>query len=103
MYFRYCFLLFSTFYLSVNGRRFKYSKNFSIAVVGDSFSDGGNVYKLSNQSWPPSYDYKGEFSNGPVWVDQLYSKLNLNGVYANVAYGGATGNHKHIPGYSGGK
>lgn len=45
-----------------------------LVVHGDSFSDNGNVYELSNHSWPrDDFYYKGRFSNGPVWSDHASS------------------------------
>jgi outer membrane lipase/esterase len=60
----------------------------SLIVLGDSWSDTGNVYKQSQETWPqvPPY-YKGRFSNGPVWVEILAKKLNAS-LY-NYAYGGS--------------
>ncbi|MDZ7956794.1 MAG: SGNH/GDSL hydrolase family protein [Aulosira sp. DedQUE10] len=80
-----------------------------IYVFGDSLSDGGNVYNaIKDQtgvgSPPPPY-FDGRFSNGPIWIDELAKKLQLdssptlftdvskgvapkNGI--NFAFGGAT-------------
>jgi phospholipase/lecithinase/hemolysin len=59
--------------------------NFSgLYVFGDSISDTGNVFKLSDlfltpgNPSPPSPPYfQGRFSNGPVWVDYLGQELGL--------------------------
>ncbi|CAG8609016.1 8266_t:CDS:10, partial [Ambispora leptoticha] len=37
----------------------------------------GNVYKLTNGSWPPSFNYQGRFSNGIVWPDYLSNSLKI--------------------------
>ena len=62
-----------------------------IFVLGDSLSDDGNLYKSVFGLYPqsPPY-YKGRFSNGPVWVENLAPKLGLtfNGA-TDYAYGGA--------------
>lgn len=42
-----------------------------LAVFGDSVSDNGNVYKLTDKQWPPAKYYKGRFSNGPVWAERV--------------------------------
>ncbi|WP_414752753.1 SGNH/GDSL hydrolase family protein [Anabaena sp. CCY 9910] len=52
-------------------------------VFGDSLSDTGNTYNISNlfnplNPIPPSPPYEpGRFSNGPIWVDYVGSKLGL--------------------------
>ncbi|WP_414572544.1 SGNH/GDSL hydrolase family protein [Nostoc sp. CCY 9925] len=63
-----------------------------IYVFGDSFSDTGNVFNSTNGAIPPSPTYfNGNFSNGPVWVEYLASKLGLNfNPNTNFAFGGAT-------------
>ncbi|KAI1311564.1 hypothetical protein EDD11_003416 [Mortierella claussenii] len=71
----------------------------NIAVFGDSYSDTGNVYKLSNNTWPlPSY-YHGRFSNGPIWVDHVTSAKHYK--LHNYAYGAATSDNNLVQGYSG--
>jgi len=63
-----------------------------IYVFGDSFSDTGNVFNFTNGAIPPSPTYfNGRFSNGPVWVEYLASKLGLTfNPNNNFAFGGAT-------------
>ncbi|KAK3847853.1 MAG: GDSL lipase/esterase [Linnemannia gamsii] len=71
----------------------------NILVFGDSYSDVGNVYKLSNHAWPiKDYDH-GRFSNGPVWSEHVASHKNLK--LKNYAYGGATTDSTFVQGYSG--
>lgn len=48
-----------------------------IYAFGDSLSDAGNIYNLSLRSLPAAPYAKGEFSNGPVWVQQLAVRLGL--------------------------
>ena len=47
-------------------------------VLGDSLSDDGNLYHAVFGLYPqsPPY-YKGRFSNGPVWVENLAPKLGF--------------------------
>ncbi|MBD2355908.1 SGNH/GDSL hydrolase family protein [Tolypothrix sp. FACHB-123] len=63
-----------------------------IYVFGDSLSDTGNIFKATNGVYPPSPPYfQGRYSNGPVWVEHLSSKLGLNQTKnMNFALGGAT-------------
>ncbi|MCL1469137.1 SGNH/GDSL hydrolase family protein [Argonema antarcticum] len=77
------------------------AQNFDrIYVFGDSLSDMGNVFKATNKKAPTSPPYfQGRYSNGPVWVEYLASKLklplNLNN---NFAYAGATtGDSQALP------
>ena len=73
-------------------------------VMGDSLSDDGNLYKSVFGLYPqsPPY-YKGRFSNGPVWVENLAPKLGFafNGA-TDYAYGGAeTGSSNDASGLPG--
>ncbi|GAB4295101.1 MAG: hypothetical protein Fur0025_32050 [Oscillatoriaceae cyanobacterium] len=60
-------------------------------VFGDSLSDDGNLFAVTNGLIPPSPPYvNGRFSNGLVWVEQLAPKLGLAvNPNSNVAFGGA--------------
>ena len=64
-----------------------------LIIFGDSYSDTGNLYKLTNHTWPvsPPY-YRGQFCNGRNWVTQL-----VNYTKYNYAYGGATTDNNFIP------
>ncbi|CAF0866183.1 unnamed protein product [Adineta steineri] len=68
----------------------------NIIIFGDSNSDTGNVFKLSNYTWPlsPPY-YHGRFCNDRNWVDQL----QVNGI-KNYAYGSATTDNVQVQGYT---
>lgn len=63
----------------------------AVWVFGDSFSDAGNMFALTNGFFPyPS----GRFSNGPVWVEQFANSLGLTAIASansgtNFAVGGA--------------
>jgi outer membrane lipase/esterase len=67
----------------------------NVVIFGDSYSDTGNLYRLSHGTWPlsPPY-YRGRYCNGPNWVDQL----KFFGVTSN-AYGGATTDNNFVQGY----
>ncbi|KAJ3355061.1 hypothetical protein GGF32_002204 [Allomyces javanicus] len=79
----------------------------SIVTFGDSMSDNGNTWKLTNQTWPLAPFDHGRFSDGPVWVEHLAGMLPDAGQPAlslrNFAYGGATTSNAFIQGYSGPK
>ncbi|KAF8927029.1 GDSL lipase/esterase [Dissophora ornata] len=71
----------------------------NLIVFGDSYSDTGNEYKLSNKTWPlPSYDH-GRFSNGPVWPERVASAKKYK--LQNYAFAAATSDSKLVQGYSG--
>lgn len=68
-----------------------------IVIFGDSMSDNGNLYTLSSSAAKviplvpvvpkdPPY-FKGRFSNGPIWVENLAKAMNVQ--LADYAYGGA--------------
>jgi phospholipase/lecithinase/hemolysin len=58
----------------------------SIVVYGDSLSDNGNLYAATGVPGAPYVN--GEFSNGPVAVQQLSALLNVPPL--DFAFGGAT-------------
>jgi outer membrane lipase/esterase len=68
----------------------------TIISFGDSNTDTGNVYNLTNYTWPivPPY-FQGRFSNGLVWIE----KLGISNI-KNYAYGGATTDNDLIQGYT---
>ncbi|KAF9152678.1 hypothetical protein BG015_004887 [Linnemannia schmuckeri] len=71
----------------------------NLLVFGDSYSDIGNVYKLSNKAWPIKANYHGRFTNGPVWSEYVARDKHLK--LKNYAYGGATTDSEFVQGYSG--
>ena len=71
-----------------------------IVVYGDSLSDVGRFYAASGGTIPPSPPYSnGKFSNGPIWVEYLASKLGIpNKPSSNFAVGNAkTDSHPQAP------
>jgi len=55
-----------------------------LIVFGDSLSDVGNLYAISNQTYPPDPPYwQGRVSNGPVWVEHLATRLALESTREN--------------------
>jgi len=61
-------------------------------IFGDSLVDNGNLFGVTRNLVPPSPPYfNGRFSNGPVWVEILGSKLGISAdSTTNFAFGGAT-------------
>jgi|HubBroStandDraft_2_1064218.scaffolds.fasta_scaffold407822_1 phospholipase/lecithinase/hemolysin len=73
------------------------ASNFSAEYVfGDSLSDMGNVYLATAGVEPASPYVGGQFSNGPVWVQDLAARLGLPALTPSLtggndyAFGGAT-------------
>ena len=72
----------------------------ALYVFGDSLSDAGNLYAVTSTLSPPAEPaapyYNGQFSNGPIWVEDVSASLGLGPVLPSViggddyAYGGAT-------------
>ena len=84
----------STALLAVSAAR---AADFSAEFVfGDSLSDVGNVYLGSGGLEPASPYVNGQFSNGPVWVQDLAARLGLPALTPSLAggtdyaFGGAT-------------
>ena len=73
----------------------------NVVIFGDSYSDTGNLYKLSRGTWPVPPYYHGRYCNGPNWVDQLkgswLDQLKGFGV-KSYAYGGATTDNNFVNG-----
>ena len=63
----------------------------SVHVLGDSFSDSGNLFRSTLGVVPQSPPYwKGRFSNGPVWADRVVNAFRRAGAETgNHAWGGA--------------
>lgn len=64
-----------------------------IIVFGDSLSDTGNLWEMTNHKFPPTPPYfDGHFSNGKVWVEYLaeaYFPDNPKAHLSDYAFGGA--------------
>ncbi|RIB05757.1 Carbohydrate Esterase Family 16 protein [Gigaspora rosea] len=75
------------------------SKFNKLIAFGDSFTDNGNVYNLTNKQWPSEINYMGHFCNGKVWAEYLAESLNVE--LENYAFGGATADSDFIQGSTG--
>lgn len=93
--FRYCTIVFNLLFLSrlITVGAWPFA---TVVSFGDSLTDSGNVYRLTNHSWPlvPPY-YHGRFTDGPVWIEEL-GALDVN----NYAHGGATSDNGFVQGYT---
>jgi phospholipase/lecithinase/hemolysin len=66
----------------------------NIIVFSDSLTDDGNDYKYSG--FPPSPPYwKGRFSDGPTWLEQVAKEFNGIPVI-NRGFGGSTTNNSYL-------
>ncbi len=68
-----------------------------IVVFGDSYSDNGNTFRVSQGTYPTDKRYwQGRFSNGPVWTEYLAKDFGLNPndpkQFMDYAYGQAQAN-----------
>ncbi|CAG8637055.1 21291_t:CDS:2 [Cetraspora pellucida] len=81
---------------NLDSPRKKYNK---MVVFGDSFTDNGNVYNLTNKNWPSKINYKGHFCDGKIWAEYLAEMLNVK--LENYAFGGATADSKFVQGSTG--
>lgn len=72
--------------LLVGGAALAKSPHNVVYVIGDSLSDPGNLYALT-QGYPPSPPYAGRFSNGPVWTEYFAEEMSL--AVDSRAYGGS--------------
>ncbi|CAG8549650.1 5511_t:CDS:2 [Funneliformis caledonium] len=69
-----------------------------LVAIGDSFTDSGNVFNLTNHLWPSAGNFfEGRFSNGKMWVEYLSELLGAE--LENKAYGGATSDNDLVQGF----
>ncbi|CAG8527158.1 7430_t:CDS:2 [Acaulospora morrowiae] len=62
--------------------------NFNIVAFGDSLTDNGNLWKMSNGTIPSEKIYfQGRWTNGFVWVELVESRLGAK--LTDCAFGGA--------------
>lgn len=82
-----------TFVMSLCGSLVFAGSVSQVVFFGDSLSDDGNLYALSQDIYPKSPPYfKGRFSNGETWAEYLgkeyYNRYYID--FKNYAIGGAT-------------
>ncbi|MBF0112690.1 MAG: hypothetical protein HQK74_08145, partial [Desulfamplus sp.] len=66
----------------------------NIVVFGDSLSDNGNLFSITE--YPSEPYYQGRISNGPVWYDYLVEELGVTGITLNYAYAGAQTGYTNV-------
>ncbi|BAZ03882.1 autotransporter domain-containing protein [Calothrix sp. NIES-3974] len=60
-------------------------------IFGDSLSDDGNLFRITEGQIPPPPYFQGRFTNGFIWVERLEALLELDpNQTTNFALGGAT-------------
>ncbi len=68
----------------------------NLVFFGDSLTDNGNLFALTQGAIPAAPWWNGRFSNGPTYAEQLPAQLGISSSHVlNYAYGGArsvTGN-----------
>ncbi|RUP50901.1 GDSL lipase/esterase [Jimgerdemannia flammicorona] len=69
-----------------------------LVVFGDSYSDTGHNFNLTQGKFPPSPPYDKKYSNGPVWCEYLAKNLGLT--LENYAEGGATTDNNFVQGHT---
>lgn len=81
-------LLFTALTLTANAARVR-----QLIVFGDSYSDNGNTYRASQETYPGAAYSLGRFTNGPTWSEDLAAKLGIDRTdsryFRNFAYGSA--------------
>ncbi|CAO3588359.1 unnamed protein product [Absidia cylindrospora] len=65
-----------------------------IIAFADSYTDNGNDYRHSMSPPSPPY-WKGRFSNGPTWLEQVADELGDRVKVINHGHGGATTDNAH--------
>jgi phospholipase/lecithinase/hemolysin len=81
---RFSFAVFALAVLASSARAGSIS---TIYAFGDSLSDAGNAFIATTGAEPAAPYKNGEFSNGPVWVQDLANSLGLPPVTASLAGG----------------
>ena len=63
----------------------------NIVIFGDSYSDNGNLFRLSENTYPGKRYFKGRFSNGITWAEAVKKMVNANRYinFDNYAHGQA--------------
>ncbi len=65
----------------------------TLYAFGDSLSDAGNIYIATNSPGSPALPHplapyvNGQFSNGPIWIEDLSAQLGLGPVAPSLAGG----------------
>src|SRR5260370_41509157 len=64
-----------------------------IVIFGDSYSDNGNVYRLTKGHYPGKAYFDGRFTNGLTWIEYFAQRVNIKpnnpSQFLDFAYGQA--------------
>ena len=73
----------------------------SLITFGDSLTDSGTAYRLSNRTWPPvpPFNRNGGFSDDLSWNQIFVQRLLKNATLRDYACGGATTDNDLMQGY----
>ena len=75
----------------------------TLVTFGDSKSDTGNAYRLSNGTWPPvpPFNRNGGFADGLLWSQILVKQLFTNATLEDFSCGSATTDSRLVQGSMG--
>ena len=75
----------------------------TVVTFGDSNSDTGNAYRLSNGTWPPvpPFNSNGGFADGPLWNQMLSEQFFNNTTLKDFFYASATTDSRLVQGTMG--
>jgi phospholipase/lecithinase/hemolysin len=75
----------------------------TVVTFGDSLSDTGNGYRLSNHTWPPvpPFNSNGSYTDGLTWNQIFTQQLLSNAVLQDFAVGCATTDSQLVQGNMG--
>jgi phospholipase/lecithinase/hemolysin len=72
----------------------------TVVTFGDSSSDTGNAYRISNHTWPPvpPFNSNGGYADSLLWSQIFTQQLLTNAVLQDFSYGDATTDSQLVQG-----
>ncbi|CAF1338471.1 unnamed protein product [Rotaria sordida] len=94
-------LIFSLIYCIIASNGILYYT--TVVTFGDSTSDTGNAYRISNHTWPPvpPFNSNGGFADNLLWNQILTQQLLHNTTLQDYSYGSATTDNELVQGTMG--